>query len=672
MAFGLGVIEKDQASPPVSGSEVEARLEDQIREWEDFAKSARDWLWKTDAEGRFTYISEQYQDVCGDDPDYFLGMTREETVERYLDPAAAEKILADIAENKPFRDLVFKRRCENGREVWVRSSGVPSFDADGRFTGYRGAGSDLTEFVTTWERRNQLAMLLHSAPFGMMMLDQDLRIQLANAALWDFVEAVMPDVKIGSSMADFIRKGIQLGFVDTADQDEDVFISDRLRQIVQGPSTVERHLMGGSYEIRSNPLPDGSILFYFIDVSEQRRLRDRLLQTQRIEAMGHLTAGIAHDFNNLMEVILGSLELLKADPTSKEAHDLIGMAQRATERGADLTGQLLSFSGEAKLSPQLIQIAEVIRGIEPRLRQVVPRSINLEFILGDNLLSAWMDPGQFEVALTNLVENACDAMPKGGNLVILAENRSGGIPCGNGPDLPVMEDEHVSVSVIDSGIGMSSALQEKAREPFFTTKEVGQGSGLGLSMVHGFTMQSSGHFTIDSALNNGTTVRLCFPGFIERRTSAPRNKAGLEAAPETAHILVVEDTDDVRAVIRRQLEREGYRVSDAMAGAEALDLLRNDPSISLILSDVVMSGEFQGPELLYQARQLYPGIRTMLMSGYPRSSVGNQCPLPADTRLLAKPMSNQELLDAVTAVLAEPALDQDSWTRHPPDQPSVE
>ncbi|MEM9100360.1 MAG: ATP-binding protein, partial [Pseudomonadota bacterium] len=366
----------------------------------------------------------------------------------------------------------------------------------------------------------------------------------------------------------------------------------------------------------------------------------------------------------------GSLELLRADRGSTDADDLLDMATRATERGAQLTSQLLSFSGEAKLSPELLQIEELVRKIEPRLRQLVPAKVNMEFLLGEDLLGAWMDPRQFEGAIVNLVQNACDAMPEGGLLTILAENRDGGITCGNWPDAPIMEDEHVSISVIDTGIGMTKKMTEKALEPFFTTKEVGQGSGLGLSMVHGFTMQSSGHFTIESMPGEGTTVRLCFPGFIERRSQAPK-PSGLEAAPDTAHVLVVEDTDDVRVVIRRQLERDGYRVSEAVAGSEALDLLSKDPTIDLILSDVVMPGEYQGPALLRKAREMYPGIRTILMSGYPRSSVDQDCPLPSDTLLLSKPMSNAELLEAVQNVLAAPALDQDNWAVQSADQPIV-
>lgn len=643
-----------QFDPPAPGSDREARLADQIREWHAFAKSARDWLWTCDAQGRFTYISEQFREICGESPDVYYGKTLDDVVLRYLDQEEADRILADIALRKPFRDLVFERRVADGRRLWMRASGVPSFDADGNFTGYRGAGSDLTEFVETWERRNRLARMLHSAPFGMMLVDQNMRIQLINAVLLDFIKTFLPSVTVGSTFEEFLRAGIVAGFVDTMGEEIDLYVARRVSEILTGPSVVERQHMGGSYEIRSHLLPDGSILFYFVDITEQKQMRERVMHAQRIEAMGHLTAGIAHDFNNLMEVILGSLELLRSDPKSEDAGDLIEMAMRATERGAQLTGQLLCFSGEATLSPRLVRPGDLIRKIEPRLRQALTPGVSMELELEDKLLCTWMDPRQFEAALTNLVRNACDAMPEGGRLTIAAANREGGMVCGEWPNAPAMSEAHVTVTIADTGAGMDTELREKALEPFFTTKEVGEGSGLGLSMVHGFVQQSSGKISLDSVEGEGTTVRLCFPGFEERR-AAPAY-GGLEPQsdePGAAHILVVEDTDDVRHVIRRQLEREGYRVTEAVAGSEAMELLADDQSIDLMLSDVVMPGDLQGPELVRRARELRPDLRTVLMSGYPRSSVDQDDPLPEDTRLLAKPMSNRELLIAIAEILSQ-------------------
>ncbi len=383
------------------------------------------------------------------------------------------------------------------------------------------------------------------------------------------------------------------------------------------------------------------------DITEQKRAEEQLRQSQKLEAVGQLTGGVAHDFNNLLAVILGNAELV-ADRLGEDDKQ-VGAIVHAATRGAELTQRLLSFSRQQALRPQTVDLNACVTGMTDMLGRTLGETIEIEPILASGLSTAEFDPGQLESALLNLAVNARDAMPKGGRLTIETANieLDDGYAAAQGDVTP---GHYVRLSVTDTGTGIPPENIDHVFEPFFTTKEVGEGSGLGLSMVFGFAKQSGGHVTISSEPGCGTTVQLYLP-----QAEAPAQPAGQEPAagdPEAQGetVLVVEDDPDVRSLVISLLQRLGYNILEAGDGAEALAALQASPCIDLLLSDVVLPGGVSGPDLVEQVADRYPGMKVLLMSGYP-DAPHRRGPLLENTELLGKPFGKRDLARKVRAVL---------------------
>jgi len=388
------------------------------------------------------------------------------------------------------------------------------------------------------------------------------------------------------------------------------------------------------------------------DMTEKRRAQEELeqaraalAQAQKMEAVGQLTGGVAHDFNNLLTVITNGLDLLSGPLRDEgQRRRIIDSAQRAAERGAKLTQQLLAFSRRQPLRPEIHNINRLIGEFEAVLRRACPEPIEFEIDLSSRPMSANIDAPQFETALLNLVVNARDAMPGGGTLRI-----STGVERIDAGRAKLMSDippgNFVTVAIADDGEGMSSEVRARAFEPFFTTKEVGKGSGLGLSQVYGFVAQSGGHVGIDSTPGAGTTVTLYLPS---ARPSAERQATENEAdagAPGLGRILVVEDDPDVLDVTVETLRTLGYEVLTAPDGPSALAVLRRERDIDVLFTDIVMPRGMNGLELARQAARLRPEMRVLLASGYSRAALSSEHGLAGQDEFafLAKPYRGSEL-----------------------------
>ena len=400
-----------------------------------------------------------------------------------------------------------------------------------------------------------------------------------------------------------------------------------------------------------------------VDLSERKEaealrneLEGQLAQAQKLEAVGQLTGGIAHDFNNLLNVILGNLELLKDEIGEDEASKFIDAALRATNRGADLTKNLLNFARRADLSPKSIILSNIVAQMDNWIARTIPANISVERSLADDLWAVEADPSATENALLNLMINARDAINESGTITLETTNTilEGAQDPGVGDDLP--PGRYVILAVSDTGKGMSTEDAEHAFEPFFTTKEVGSGSGLGLSMIHGFMRQSKGAARIYTEAGVGTTVKLYFPALI--REEIDQDVGGsVEASEEAiirARVIVAEDQPDVSEVITRILEKEGHEVVAFSNGDEALAHFTKDDAFDLLLTDVVMPGRLQGPKLAKLIRRVRPSIPVIFMSGYAREATihGNGL-RDSDVRLM-KPVSKRDLLQAITEVLVTP------------------
>ncbi|MGY3264471.1 PAS domain S-box-containing protein [Lysobacter sp. HA35] len=383
------------------------------------------------------------------------------------------------------------------------------------------------------------------------------------------------------------------------------------------------------------------------DITERREqqralevAQQAMLQAHRMEAIGQLTYGVAHDFNNLLTVITNSLDLLGVDSSDPQrTRRLIAGAQRAAERGSLLTRQLLAYSRKQTLRPEVHDLNSLIYAGESVLRRGVGENIDIELSLGRGLGDVNVDAPEFEAALLNLVVNARDAMPEGGRITIgtrehLQREREGRRNPGR----------YVLVTVEDTGTGMSPEVIEHAMEPFFTTKDVGKGSGLGLSQVYGFAVQSGGDISIDSHVDKGTTISFYLPVTQDHREGDLGD--GDSGAP--IKVLLVEDDADVQAMAVESLRYLGYSVLTADEGAAALEILTRDPEIQVLFTDVVMPKGMSGVDLFREALRIRPELRVLLASGYARGQLPT---IPDGCDFIAKPYRVEDLGKRLAALL---------------------
>jgi PAS domain S-box-containing protein len=379
---------------------------------------------------------------------------------------------------------------------------------------------------------------------------------------------------------------------------------------------------------------------------ELQRAHEQLAQSQKLEALGKITGGVAHDFNNLLMVVSGQAQLLRKklgdDPRALRALDAIEASAR---RGEELTRHLLSFSRRQRLSPAAVSLSERAPGLRELIGASLPASMRLEVDLGEALWAIAVDVGEFELALLNLAVNARDAMPKGGELSLTAENRTL-----DGTETPErIEGDFVAITIRDTGSGIPPDILPRIFDPFFTTKDVGKGTGLGLSQVYGFAQQSGGQVTVDSRLGEGTRFTLYLP----RADRAPVEQSEDEpiGLSRSGRILLVEDNPEVADVAARLLEELGHEVVSASNGAAALRVLDREGPIDLVFSDIVMAGEVDGLDLARRLREHAPHIPVLLATGYSEAAarIGDEFPI------LRKPYKLADLNRGLSALLARPA-----------------
>jgi signal transduction histidine kinase/ActR/RegA family two-component response regulator len=381
---------------------------------------------------------------------------------------------------------------------------------------------------------------------------------------------------------------------------------------------------------------------------QRRRTEEQLAHAQRLDALGQLTGGIAHDFNNLLTVVSGTLQLLELDTRDgPQARELIATALRSAARGAELTAKLLAFARRQRLLPRATDARALLRDVGLMLRRTLGNTVQLDITADHALSAAFVDPMQLEAALVNLALNARDAMPGGGTISIRARNLL--VDAGRSSrELPV--GHYIVVTVTDTGHGMSREVLARAMEPFFTTKESGRGSGLGLSMAYGFAKQSGGHLQIESAPGQGTRVALYLPATQASVPAAPSNGRELpRGGGET--ILVVEDDPAVRSICVAFLRSAAYEVQTAINATDALAVLQRTPGVALVFTDVMLGKGRDGMQLAAEIQRLRPGIRVLLTSGYEEQAAQDH----AQFELLRKPYQRGQLLTAVGRLLDDAA-----------------
>ncbi|HKS88389.1 MAG TPA: MASE4 domain-containing protein [Stellaceae bacterium] len=497
------------------------------------------------------------------------------------------------------------------------------------------------------QTNRQLRAILRSSPLAIFMLDLQGKVLLWNTAaerIFGYREAealgLLPPYLDDESKPDFL---------------------DRLAQAIDGAE-------GGAFETqrrrRDGLLIDVSvrwarvsddagqllgIMYAVADITERKKLERQLQQAQKMEAVGNLAGGMAHDFNNLLGVVILNVDVLRdrlAD--NPEGEELTGEVMTAALRGADLIRRLLAFARRQPLQPQRSDVNHLVAEITKLLERTLGEDIRISLDLGAGLWPVVVDPAQLEASLTNLATNARDAMPRGGELAIVTDNRRLDEDYAS-QHAEVVPGDYAMIEVSDNGSGMPPEVLAQVFEPFFTTKEAGRGTGLGLSMVYGFTKQSGGHINIYSEVGVGTTVRLYLPradaaGAQEEAAATP---AIVRGSGET--VLAVEDNPGLRRVVARQLSEFGYRVIEAEDANAALAAMETAP-VALLFSDVVLPGGTSGYDLARAALARWPTIKVLLTSGFPEGRHNGNDRLP-QLRLLSKPYRKEELARAVANAL---------------------
>ncbi|WP_044562392.1 PAS domain-containing sensor histidine kinase [Azospirillum sp. B4] len=428
-----------------------------------------------------------------------------------------------------------------------------------------------------------------------------------------------------------------------------------------------RHKDGTPRWISWNSVTEGDVVYgYGRDITAEKRqaaalqlAEEQLRQAQKMEAVGQLTGGLAHDFNNLLTAISGSLELLEQRVRQGRLGALdryMTAARGAVDRAAALHPRLLAFSRQQTLDPSPTDISRLVRGMEDLVRRTVGPGIALDVDTPIDLWTTLIDANQLESALLNLCINARDAMPQGGHITIEAGNRviqeAAGAPDMPAGDIPA--GQYVRLSVTDTGVGMPPDVVARAFDPFFTTKPIGQGTGLGLSMIYGFVRQSGGQVRIRSEVGQGTTVSLYLPRH-EGQERAAEMLAIAQAAPRAKRgetVLVVDDEPTVRLLVTEVLDELGYTTLEAADGASGLRILESDAVIDLLVTDVGLPQGMNGRQLADAGRELRPGLKVLFITGYAENAVIGNERLPPGLHIQTKPFTMETLGNRIKGILS--------------------
>jgi two-component system, cell cycle sensor histidine kinase and response regulator CckA len=644
--------------------EMEALIRDERNKLVEFLNDAPVGFYSVDSAGRFLFVNQTLAEWLGSTPAEIVGS------DARLHDFLAVAPPADALPWNPLGghdddggqrgEVAFKSR--NGRilQAWLSQSTV----GGGAELRTRSVVRDLTP-ERQWESalrrsRERFQRFFANAPVGIALIDRSGRLEEANRALCELFGAPLQAL-IGETL---------IGFVAEEDRRE---LAARLTAAAEGMTPArpvdvrltgprERSCVvflsrldgteGGIGEGR-----DGALMLHFIDATEQKNLEVQFAQSQKMQAIGQLAGGVAHDFNNLLTAMIGFCDLLlmRFRPGDPSFADIMQIKQNGN-RAANLVRQLLAFSRQQTLQPRVLDIGDVLVELSHLLRRLIGENIELKLVHGRDLGLAKVDQGQLEQVIINLAVNARDAMAGGGTLTIRTANATQTAPLRRGAEI-MPAGSYVLIEVADTGVGIPKENLERIFDPFFSTKEVGSGTGLGLSTVYGIVKQTGGFIFVDSAPGEGAVFRIYLPRHEAVETEASTRGEAAEAAP--AHdltgigtVMLVEDEDPVRIFGARALRNKGYKVIEAKSGEEALSLIRGtDKTIDLLITDVVMP-RMDGPTLVRQVRESHPGMKVIFISGYAEDAFRKRLDSEAEIHFLPKPFSLKQLAGKVKEAIS--------------------
>jgi two-component system, cell cycle sensor histidine kinase and response regulator CckA len=611
---------------------------------------------------RIMEVNPRLCELTGYDRDELVGQVPPYT---YWPPDEHARMLEtlDRAERGESNEIDVSLVRKDGTRVMVIVARAPLRDADGRITGTVTTVKDATErsraAAALRESEDRYRVVTETASDAIVSIDESSTILFANRAaerIFGYPPAELAGQPLAVLMPPEHVEGHRRGITR--------YVETGVRRIAwEGIELEAVHRDGSRIPIEisfGEATHDGKRIFTGIirDVRERiaareelRRSQEQLDQAQRMQAVGRLAGGIAHDFNNLLTAITGYADLLLSDlpPGSPHRPD-VQEIRRTADRATGLTRQLLAFSRRQVLEPKVLDLNRIVADLEPMLQRLISEEIQLVTVLEPRLHRVHADPGQLEQVVLNLCVNARDAMPRGGLLTIQTSNTVVGEAPASG-DGGLEPGRYVVLAVSDTGDGMDAETRTHLFEPFYTTKDHGKGTGLGLATVYGIVTQSGGSITVDSQAGQGSTFTIFLPDASAELSEtvveepAPRSLGGSET------VLLVEDDRGVRTLARQVLQRQGYTVLEAATPSEALmTAARHEGSIDLLLSDVVMP-EMTGPELARRVRDVVPGIRVVFMSGYADDAFARDSGADPAADFLSKPFGPETLARKIRLAL---------------------
>ena len=638
--------------------EMEQVIRDEQMKLADFLDNAPIGFYSVDAEGRFLFVNQALADWLGTSPGELV-----EGRARLRDFLAGEGApegpphapFASSGTGSERGDVILRGR--QGRVVHASITQTVVQTDEGLRT--RSVVRDLTP-EREWEEalrqsRRRFQRFFADAPVGVALLDRDGRFSEANRALGGLF-GVAPGNLIGRRLVEFLPEA------DARD------VARRLAAVSEGSgptvTPIEVRLTGArerSATVFVSRLDDpdeakGGLILHFIDNTERRNLETQFAQSQKMQAVGQLAGGVAHDFNNLLTAMIGfcDLLLLRFRPGDPSFADIMQIKQNAN-RAANLVRQLLAFSRQQTLQPRVLSITDVLEELSHLLRRLIGENIELKVVHGRDLGVVKVDQGQLEQVIINLAVNARDAMAAGGSLTIRTSNATTTAPIRRG--LEVMPPgDYVLIEVTDTGVGIPKENLERIFEPFFSTKEVGSGTGLGLSTVYGIVRQTGGFVLVESEPGHGATFQIYLPRHQASDAASQRVDSGETSSGDltgAGTVLLVEDEDPVRLFSARALRNKGYRVIEAKSGEAALELITEGKEhIDLLVTDVVMP-KMDGPALIRRVRQIHPDLKVIFISGYTEDSFRKRLDADSEIHFLPKPFSLKQLAGKVKEVMLE-------------------
>jgi PAS domain S-box-containing protein len=629
----------------------ERELRENERRFRDFTETASDFVWETDADNRVKYTNFRAIELPNFNVSDLYGLRRDEFAAEPTDTPKWREHFKTLEARLPFRDFQYQLQVQDKPVVTIEISGVPVYDDVGTFLGYRGTGRDVTSLIETRER---FRVALESVTVGIVFADEK-----------GVIDGFNPQAEhiFGYSAEEVIGQSVSILMPNPDSARHQTYMENYLRtghaQIIGKGREVKGKTKNGTIFPMNLGIAEMNVqgrrhfIASITDLTAEHALERQLRRSQKMEAIGQLTGGVAHDFNNLLGIIVGNLDLAKrkveeGSPISK----FVGKAMTAAERGATLTRRLLNFSRQAPEENAAVVINDILVDLRELIDKSITSKISFELKLLEDLPPVRLNVGDFEDAIINLAVNARDAMPNGGQLTI--ETRLSHIDAAPNPAMQkVPEGDYVELVVSDDGNGMTPEVAEQIFQPFFTTKERGKGTGLGLAMVYGFVKRSGGYISLYSEVGIGTSFRIYLPIANADGDAAPETTFDMQAEPQhgTETILIVDDEQQLAEIAESVLGEYGYKTICAYSGKEGLAIIEERDDIDMLFTDIVMPGGMNGPELADLARKRQPNLAVLTCSGFTADVLHDRAPDKAVYPLINKPYNNRELANAVRKTL---------------------